>query len=187
MKTKYEDLRLRDLLIEPNDKLLEEILGNSYRAYKTFCEKLGELEIQQVWQYYPCFATKAWLARGEYKWTTPRGAKKSKNIYWLSAWDKYFNLGIWFKGPNRAEVLALNLSDETKKIVSEAKQFGPKMNTFPVELVITKPEQLADVYELIKTKKRLEAKMTLSEISKLCNHKTLLGPGVTPGGAPERT
>ena len=157
MKTKYENLRLRDSSVEPTDDLLVDILGSSYDAYKAFCNGLADLGLEQVWQFYPCFATKAWLARGEYKWMTPRGAKKSKNIYWLSVWDKYFHVAIWFKGPNRQEVLRSNISDETKKVVAEAKQFGPKMNTFPVELMITKKEQLTDVYELIKCKKRLEA------------------------------
>ena len=154
---KYEELRLRDPSVEPTEALLAEILGESYKAYTAFCKGLVGLDIEQVWQFYPCFATKAWMARGEYRWTTPRGAKKSKNIYWLSVWDKYFNVAIWFKGPNREEVAKLNISEETKNAVLKAKQFGPKMNTFPVEFHLTDPEQLADLYELIKCKKRLEA------------------------------
>ena len=157
MKNKYEDLRLRDPLVEPTDKLLVDVLGDSYDAYKTFCKDLVDLGIEQVWQFYPCFATKAWLGRGEYKWMTPRGAKKAKNIYWLSVWDKRFHVAIWFKGPNRMELLKLDICDKTKKAIIEAKQFGPKMDTFPVEIEITSAEQLPDVYELIKAKKRLEA------------------------------
>ena len=85
------------------------------------------------------------------------GRKKSKNLYWLSVWDGCFNVVVWFKGPNREEVLKLNISDETKELVRQAKQFGVKMNTFPVELLISDKAKLDDVYELIKAKKRLEA------------------------------
>ena len=157
MKAKNDDLRLRDPNIEPTDTLLADVLGGSFDTYKTFCNALADLDIEQVWQFYPCFATKAWLARGEFKWITPRMAKKSKNIYWLSVWDKCFIVSVWFKGQNREEVLKLNISDQTKKAVMEAKQFGPKMNTFPVDFRLTTPDQLADLYELIKCKKRLEA------------------------------
>lgn len=155
--SKYQDLRLRESEIEPTDKVLAKALGDSYGAYKAFCKGLAGLELEQVWQFYPCVGTKAWMARGVFKWTTPRGAKKEKNLYWLSVWDKCFKVSVWFKGPNRAEVLKLEISDKTKRSVTEAKIMGEKMNTFPVEFEVTTAEQLADIYELIQCKKRLEA------------------------------
>lgn len=157
MKLKYEELRLREPEIQPTDEVLAKVLGDSYGAYKTFCKELADLELEQVWQFYPCVGTKAWMARGVFKWTTPRGAKKEKNLYWLSVWEKYIKISVWFKGSNRAEVLKLNISNKTKNVIAGAKIMGEKMNTFPVEFEVTTAEQLADIYELIQCKKRLEA------------------------------
>lgn len=153
---KYQELRLRESEIEPTNEVLEKVLGDSYGAYKAFCKGLADLELEQVWQFYPCVGTKAWMARGVFKWTTARGTKKEKNLYWLSVWDKCFKVSVWFKGQNRAEVLKLDISDKTKKIVSESKIFGFKMNTFPVEFEVTTEKQITDIYNLILCKKRLE-------------------------------
>ena len=151
-------MRLREADITPTPALLKEIiLGTSYDAYTKFQEGLEQVEIDQVWQYYPCMGTKAWLARGVFKWITPRCANKEKNIYWLSAWDGYFRVAIWFKEKNRAEILNAYVSDETKKLIRSAKMLGPKMQTFPVEFEVRTTEPLADIFTLIKYKKRLEA------------------------------
>lgn len=153
--SKYENLRLREPEINPTKSVLEKVLGESYSAYNELQRLLGGLELEQVWQYYPCVGTKAWMTRGEYKWTTPRGTNKSKNIYWLSAWEGYFKVAVWFLEKNRAELLKAEISEETKRLVRNAKTFG-KMMTFPVELDITSAALLPDLCALIKCKKRLE-------------------------------
>jgi len=63
----YENLRLRDQEIFPTQDVLEEALGESHKTYETFVDGLRDLNIENVWKYYPCFATKAWMERGEYK------------------------------------------------------------------------------------------------------------------------
>ena len=154
---KYEALRLREQEISPTPEVLKTALGKSFSAYETFLKGLPKLDISNQWQYYPCVGTKAWMARGEYKWTTPRGANKTKNIYWLSAWDKHFKMSIWFKEDNRTEILKSDVSEQTKQLIRKGKMFGPKMRTFPVEFEITTTEPIADIYTLIKLKKQLEA------------------------------
>ena len=151
----YEKLRLREPGTEPTDEVLKSILGASYGAYTTFLGALAGLELENEWKFYNC-SCKSWLARGVYRWTTPRGAKKEKNLYWLSAWDGYFKVAVWFLDKNRGEVLKLNTSEQTKKLIRDAKTLG-KMMTFPVECDITTAGALADVYALIKCKKNLEA------------------------------
>jgi len=152
-----EKIRLTDPNVSPTEEVLKDAPGESYNAYTTFVDGLSNIDLEQIWQYYPCFCGKAWMARGSYKWTTPRGANKEKNIYWLSAWDGYFSIAVWFKEMNRMEILKANVSEETKQIIRTAKIFGPKMQTFPVEFNVRTTEQLADVYELIRWKKKLEA------------------------------
>ena len=151
-----EKLRLREPGIIPTQEVLEKTLGDSHRIYEKFVEGLRDLGIENEWKFYPCFGCKAWMARGEYKWVTPRGTKKSKNIYWLSAWDEYFVVSVWFKEDNRAEVLKADVREETKLLIRKGKMFGPKMRTFPVEFEITSIEPLDDIFTLLKYKIRLE-------------------------------
>ncbi|MCL2570716.1 MAG: DUF3788 domain-containing protein [Firmicutes bacterium] len=155
---KYENLRLRDQHIHPTSDVLENALGESHQTYETFVGGLGDLNIENVWQFYPCFATKAWMGRGEYKWTTPRGANKTKNIYWLSVWEELFKVTLWFKEDNRAEILKTNITESTKQLIKNSKMFGPKMRTFPVEFEIIDANSLTDVYTLLKHKIQLEAR-----------------------------
>ena len=155
---KYENLRLRDQHVQPTRDVLQEALGESHGAYEAFQEGISGLDIENLWKYEACVTTRAWLARGEYKWTTIRGANKVKNVYWLSVWDGLFKVAIWFKEDNRAEILGSDVSEGTKQIIREGKMFGPKMRTFPVEFEVIDLDTIADIYTLLKHKIRLEAR-----------------------------
>jgi len=150
---KHENLRLRDPEVTPTSELLEQTLGDSYTAYETFQEALPSLEIEQEWQWYT--PHKAWFARGQHFWTTSRGTKKEKNLYWLHVFEGSFDVAVWFLEKNRSEILRANVSEKTKHLIHEAKTFG-KMATFPVITEVTGARQLADIYTLIDCKKRLE-------------------------------
>lgn len=146
-------LQLREPEMMPTNYMLEQVLGDSYAMYEKLQEDLPNLEIEQQWQWYtPC---KAWFAKGQHFWTTPRGTKKEKNLYWLYVYDKYFRVAVWFKEKNHEEVLSANVSEITKRCICDAKTMG-KLPTFAVEVDITTPELLTDVYILLDYKKRLE-------------------------------
>jgi len=148
-----EKLRLRDPEITPTSELLEQTLGESFSAYEALQEALPGLEIEQEWMWYT--PHKAWFAKGQHFWTTARGTRKEKNIYWLHVFDGCFNVAVWFKEKNRAEILNANVSEKTKRLILDAETMG-KVPTLPVVLNITADEPLADVYTLIECKKRLE-------------------------------
>ena len=153
-----ENLRLRDPAIAPTKEVLCAVLGGSYGAYQKFQDALGGLDIEHEWKYYPSpMCGRCWLARGQFRWCTVRGTKKEKTIYWSSAWDKYFVVAVWFKEDNRAELLRASVSEQTKQLIRNAKMFGPKMRTFPVEFQVTDPSQIPDICTMIKLKKQLEA------------------------------
>jgi len=154
--SKHENLRLREPEINPTYEVLEKTIGGSFSAYETLQDELPRFDIEQEWTYY-AGCTKSWLAKGQYRWTTPRGTSKEKTIYWLSAWDGYFKVAVWFLEKNRREILSSSVSEKTKQLIREAKTLG-KMMTFPVEFNITTSEPLADIYTLINCKKNLEAK-----------------------------
>ena len=153
MMNSHDDLRLRDPEVTPTSKVLEQVLVNSYSAYETFQDALPHLEIEQEWQWYT--PHKAWFAKGQHFWTTPRGAKKEKNLYWLHVCKGYFCVAVWFKEKNRSEALKANVSEKTKQMIRAAKTMG-KMPTFPVQFKITTAQPLADLYALIDCKKRIE-------------------------------
>ena len=148
-----ENLRLRNPELIPTNEVLEQTLGESFGAYETFQEALPSLEIEQEWQWYT--PHKAWFARGQYFWITPRGTRKEKTLYWLYVYDGYFCVAVWFKEKNRTEILDANVSVKTKELIRNAKTAG-KVPTFPVMFDITTDELLADIYTLIDCKKRLE-------------------------------
>ena len=151
----HEDLCLREHDVAPTREIIEQVLKSSYTAYEIFQDKLPELEIEQNWQWYT--PHKVWCAKGQYFWTSSRGTKKEKNLYWLHVFEGYFSVAVWFKESNRVELLDTNVSEKTKQIIINAKaEMG--LSTFPVVLNVATTEMLADIYKLIECKKRLEAK-----------------------------
>jgi len=149
----HEKLRLREPEETPTSKVLEQTLGDSYAAYEAFQDALPNLEMEQEWQWYT--PHKAWFAKGQHWWTTPRGARKEKNLYWLYVYEGYFSVAVWFKEKNRTEVLMADVSEKTIQLIRNAKTMG-KLPTFPVVFDITTVEPLADIYALLDCKKRLE-------------------------------
>ena len=149
----HENLRLRDKNETPADEALAKALGGSFTAYGAFQGGLGKFDIEQEWQWYT--PHKAWYAKGQHFWTTPRGIRKEKNLYWLHVFEGYFCVAVWFLEKNRAELLKADISDKTKRIIRDAKTFG-KMATFPVVFEVKTAGHLADVYTLINCKKNLE-------------------------------
>jgi len=149
----HEKLRLRDPEAMPTSEVLEQTLGDSYAAYETFQDALPSLEMEQEWQWYTPY--KAWFAKGQHFWTTARGTRKEKNLYWLYIYEGYFSVAVWFKEKNRAEVLMADVSEKTRQLIRDAETMG-KLPTFPVVLDITTAEQLADIYALLDCKKRIE-------------------------------
>ena len=150
---KHDKLQLRDSTTPPTSQDLEQALKDSYAAYEALQKYLPSLEIEQEWQWYT--PNKAWFGRGQHRWTTPRGTKKEKTLYWLHVFDGHFSVSVWFKEKNRIEALNSDVSDKTRQLIKDTSTMG-KLPTFPVVLDIVTAESLADVYTLIECKKRLE-------------------------------
>jgi len=150
----HEKIRLRNREEVPTDERLQEALGGSYGAYEAFVEDLGRYDIEQEWQWYT--PHKAWYAKGQHYWTTVRGTRKEKNLYWLHVFEGCFVVAVWFKEKNRSEVLREQVSDKTKRLIQDA-EATMNMSTFPVLFEVTGRESIADIYTLIGCKKRLEA------------------------------
>ena len=149
----HDNLRLRDPNITPTSEVLAQTLGDSYAAYEIFQDALSGLEIEQDWQWYT--PHKAWFAKGQHFWTTPKGTKKAKNLYWLHVFDGCFSVTVWFKEKNRAEILRANVSEKTNQLIRNAETAG-KVPTFPVVFDINTAEPIADLCAMIDCKKLFE-------------------------------
>ena len=111
---------LRDPNIEPTSEIIAEGLGAAADTYSEFISELGNYGITLMdWRFYN--DGKAWLSKGEYKWTTPRGAKKVKPIFWLSIWEGFFRVSFFFSADSQAQLQELPLSEETKELIKNAK------------------------------------------------------------------
>ena len=151
----HKEIQLRERDVIPTSEVLERVLDDSYIAYETLQDALPSLEMEQDWQWYT--PHKVWCAKGQYFWTSPRGLRKEKTLYWLHVFEGHFKVAVWFKEKNRDVVMNANVSEETKEIIRNAK---PEMGgcTFPALFDVTTKEPLADIYKLIELKKKIESK-----------------------------
>jgi len=147
-----EQQLLRDPEIAPTAEVVADGLGAANGAYVKFVEGLKRHDVSLMdWRYYN--DGKAWLTKGEYKWTTPRGTNKVKPIFWLSIWEGFFRVTFFFASDVRGELLGLPLSQGAKKVIRDAKPMGKTMRFVPVVFDVKANKQLSDVYVLAEFRK----------------------------------
>ena len=143
---------LRDPEIQPTDEIIADGLGEAYKTYVRFVQELERYSITLMdWRYYN--DGKAWLSKGEYKWTTSRGTNKTKPIFWLSIWSGLFKVSFFFGFDIREELLLLPISQNAKESIKNAKLMGKTMKTLPIVFEISHEAQLNDVYLLSEVRK----------------------------------
>jgi len=143
---------LRNPDIEPTSEIIAEGLGAVYETYVKFIDELKRYEITLMdWRFYN--DGKAWLSKGEYKWTTSRGTNKVKPIFWLSIWNGFFKVSFFFGFDIQEELLQLPISQKAKELIKDAKAMGKKMRFMPVVFDISNEEQLSDLYILSEFRK----------------------------------
>ena len=155
LMSEHKEIQLKDRDVIPTREVLEQVLKDSYIAYESFQDTLIDLDMEQDWMWYT--PHKIWCAKGQYFWSTPRGTRKEKVLYWLNVSDGFFNVTVWFKEKNRSELLLADLSAKTKKIIHDTKSIMNE-STFPVMCKVITIDDLIDIYTLIKSKKQMEAK-----------------------------
>ena len=147
-----EQQLLRDPNIEPTSEVIAEGLGAAFEPYSVFISELGKYGITLMnWRFYN--DGKAWLTKGEFKWTTQRGANKVKPIFWLSIWEGFFRVAFFFSTSVQAELQDLPISQETKESINSAKPMGKTMRFLPVIMDIKDSQQLGDVYHIAQFRK----------------------------------
>ena len=133
---------LRNPDIYPADEVLAAALGDSYNTYKAFTQKLPELSVEPEWRYYN--DGKAWLGKCVHK---------KKTVFWLSVWDGFFKVSIFFTGKTCDGVYELPIHDDLKTRFANEKPIG---RLIPLVLEVGDKSALADVYALIEYKRSIK-------------------------------
>ena len=142
-----EQQLLRDPDVRPTSEIIAEGLGAACKTYAKFIIELEHCDITLMdWRFYN--DGKAWLSKGEYKWTTPRGANKVKPIFWLSIWSGFFKVSFFFGADYKEELLQLSISQNAKNLIRDAKPRGKTMRFLPIIFNVTNETQLDDLYVL---------------------------------------
>jgi len=137
----------------PTSNVLAQALGDAYGAYEKFTGGLENHGIELEWRYYT--DGKAWLAKGLYTRTGPRGGQNKTTAFWLSIWDGFFKVSVYVPEKARAGALSLPLDDECKRIIADAKQMG-KLKFFPLVFELRSEEMLEAVYTLADFRKNIK-------------------------------
>ena len=137
-----EKLILTDPLINPNDDTLEATLGNKYKIFKEFVNKITELNLVMEWNYYK--DQKSWLCKIIYK---------KKNQCWLSIWNTGFKLTFYFTEKTINGVHELNINNEIK---TEAKEIKPVGKFRPIIVLIENNKKMNDALKILKYKMELK-------------------------------
>lgn len=142
---------LRNPEIFPSSDVIENALGEADKAYVKFINELKNRDIQFEWRYY--YDGKAWLGKGIYRWTGPRGGQNEATVFWLSVWDGYFKVTIYVPEKDRADVLRLPLDNEAKMMIESTRQMG-RLKYFPLVFDMVTDDMFDSIFALAEFKKR---------------------------------
>lgn len=135
---------LNDPLIEPDEMLLQHVLGTSFKAYSELLNSCSDSEFGFIseWQYYN--DGHAWLCKVTFK---------KKTIFWISIWDRYFRVVFYFTAKHLDGINELNINQQLKNDFLNGKAIG-KLLPFIVQVENT--NHIDDILKLATFKKKLK-------------------------------
>ncbi len=121
---------LRDESTYPDDKVLSEVLGESYEIYTALLDLFERNDMIPEWRYYK--DGKAWLCKVQ---------RKKKTIVWMSAWKGYMQATLYFPLRLLNDILALDISEDLKEQFVNTKNVGKsKPCTFTIREQVILPD-----------------------------------------------
>ena len=132
------NIELRDESVFPDEKVLRNILGNSFEAYSELLQLYDYNELTPEWRYY--HDGKAWLCKVQ---------KKKKTIVWMSAWKAFMQVTIYIPERLIDKVYGLPISKDTVDIIQKTKNVGKSK---PCIFEVRTSEILKDFSEVMKFK-----------------------------------
>lgn len=142
---------LRNPDIQPTDVVMAEALGDANYAYRKFVSELTRHDIHLEWRYYT--DGKAWLGKGLFRWKGARGGQKEMTVFWMSIWDGFFKVSVFFPEKSRADLLDLPLEEEVKRMIADSKQMGKTLKYFPIVFNLCSDELFDAVFAIADFKK----------------------------------
>ncbi len=138
------NMLMRDPLAEPEAGMIAGGLGE--RAYALYLDFLAKIDAEGIsllpWKFFN--DGKVWLAKGEYRWVSPRGANKAKPIFWLSIWKGYFEVSFHFAHAIPEEIAELPLSDKTMGSVRGNGEIKGNVTWKSIRIDVSTKAQLKD-------------------------------------------
>jgi len=129
---------LKDASISVNDDLLKMSLKDSYNVYLTLLKECSALDVNVEWHYYN--DVKSWLGKAVHK---------KKTVFWLSIWDGFFKISMYFNERTRVGIDSLDIDP----VIKERYTCEPTKEKFiPMIFDNDCDEQIVDLVELIKYK-----------------------------------
>jgi len=122
---------------------LKDILGNSFPVFQEFIKRIesDDFKFEKQWLYY--HDAKAWFCKIQFK---------KKTVLWLTVWENYFKLSMYFAEKFDQDIKNLNVSEDLKAQYFEVKRIG---KIKPVVIDVKNLENLHDAYRIIEYKKSI--------------------------------
>lgn len=108
-----DEIKLKDKEIFPSDEVLENVLGESFSAFKCLNDALLSYEIIPEWNYYR--DGNVWLSKLLFR---------KKNLGWISVFDGYFSITCYFTEKHIEKIESSAISQSTKEVFYSAKPHG---------------------------------------------------------------
>lgn len=139
-----ETMVLHEPAIAPTNNVLEKAPGKSFKIFRDLMNTItGEnYELLPEWSYYK--DDKARLCKVQYK---------KKTIFWLSIWEKYFKIGLYFTEQTCKGINDLDIDINIKNNFKENKPIG---RLLPLVIIVNKKELLKDALKVIDFKMRVK-------------------------------
>ncbi len=136
------NIELRDETIYPDDKVLSNILEESFPVYKELLNLFDQNQLTHGWRFYK--DGKAWLNKVQ---------KKDKTIVWMSAWKGYMQATIYVPEKHIEQIYTLNISEERKRKIRNTKNTGKSK---PCIFEVRTPDVLDDFNTVMQFKMTLK-------------------------------
>lgn len=136
-----ETMLLKDPVISPTKRILEDALDKAYPAYEELIKIITSKEFDLIpeWHYYN--DGKAWLCKVQYK---------KKTVFWLSVWENYFRIVFYLTERNANGIQQLAIDKNIKMKFAKSKAIG---KLYPLAVEMKRKSQLKDLLRVIEYKK----------------------------------
>ena len=145
---------LREKNIYPDDSVIKEALKQAFPYYQKFLREISQHEIDLDWRYY--HDGNAWLGKGLYRWKGKRGGVKEITVFWLSIWEGYYKVTLFFPMKVAQEVIHLPIDDAIKQLIQNSDSIINQRKNLLVSINLCSFEYLETVMTLIDYKKSLQ-------------------------------